>query len=94
MKPANIVPYLSELFDVNLSLNITEISQKERLIAQRLAGIINSLTGCDQFHYDDEVTLDLVNDLDDYYNEDDIVDYDNDADDEWDNKENVKEINV
>ena len=43
MNPANIIQYLSELFVVNSSLNKTEISQKEGLIAQRLACINNSV---------------------------------------------------
>ncbi|CAF2517030.1 unnamed protein product [Rotaria sp. Silwood2] len=73
MSAANIVRCLSELFDVDLTLKITKISQKERLIVQRLAEIINSLTNCDQFHYDAEVTLDLVNDLNDYYYDTDIL---------------------
>jgi len=75
MNSANIVRCLSELFNVHLRLNITEISQKERLVAQLLAEIISSFTNCNQFHYDDVVTLDLANDSDDYYNKGGIVDY-------------------
>ena len=94
MNPINIVLCLSELFDVNLSLNITEISQSDHAIAQRIAGIINSIVYCNQFVYEDEITLDLVNDLDDYYGDDDSIHNNNDgsdADDELDNKENTKE---
>ncbi|CAF4074732.1 unnamed protein product [Rotaria sp. Silwood2] len=94
MSAANVVPCLSELFDIDLSLKITKISQKQRLIAQRLAEIINSHTNCDQFHHDAEVTLDLVNDLDDYYYDNDIVGCDSDgngSNDEWDNEEDTKE---
>jgi hypothetical protein len=100
MNPASILRCLLEIFDVDLSLNKTEASQKELLVARRLAEIINSLIDCDQFHCDDEVTLDLAEDFDDYYNDDDIVHYDNDdnddnndndADDEWDDKDDVKE---
>ena len=43
MNPANIIQCLSELFVFNSSLHKTEISQKERLISQRLAIIINSV---------------------------------------------------
>ena len=73
MNSINIVPCLSELFDVNLSLNITEISQSERAFAQCIAEITNSIVNCNQFVYEDAVTLDLVNDLDDYYSDDDII---------------------
>ena len=94
MNPINIVLCLSELSDVNLSLKITEFSQSERAIAQRIAEIINSIVNCNQFVYEDEITLDLVNDLDDYYSDDDIIHNNSDgsdADDESDNKENTKE---
>ena len=73
MNPANIIQCLSELLAINSSLNKTKISQKERLIAQSLASIINSLMDCDQFHYEDEVTLDLTNHTDDYHDEDNII---------------------
>ena len=85
MNPANIIQYLSELLVVNSSLNRTEISQKERLIAHRLASIINSVMDCDQFHYEDEVTLDLANHTDDYHDEDNIIycnNHGSDADDD------------
>ena len=94
MNPANIIQCLSELFVVNSSLNKTEISQKARLIAQRLASIINSAMDCDQFRYEDEVTLDLENHTDDYHDEDNIIysnNHGSDADDEWDDEENKKE---
>ena len=94
MNPINIVLCLSELFDGNLSLNITEISLSERAIAQRIAEVINSIVNCNQFVYEDEITLNLVNDLDDYYSDDDIIHNNSDgsdADDKSDNKENTKE---
>ena len=96
MSPINIVLCLSELFDVNLSFNITEISQSERAIAQCIAEIINSIVNCNQFVDEDEIRLDLVNDLDDYYSDDDIIHNnsdDSDADDKLDTKENTKEHN-
>ncbi len=34
------------------------------------ANISNSLASCDQLDYEDEITLDLIHDMDDYYNED------------------------
>ena len=40
MNPANTIQCLTELFDINSSLNKTEISQKERLIAQRFARVL------------------------------------------------------
>ena len=82
------------MFVANSSLNKTEFSQKEHLIAQQLASIINSFIDCDQFHYEDEVTLDLANHTDDYHGEDNIIysnNHDSDADDEWDDEENKKE---
>ena len=90
MNQTNIIQNLSELFDVNSSLNKTEISQKEFLIAQHLASIINSSMDCDQSHYEDEVTLNLANHTDDYYDEDNIIysnNHGSDADDEWDGAE-------
>ena len=85
MDPPNIIQCLSELCYVNSSLNKTEISRKERLIAQRLASIIKSIMDWDQFHYEDEVTLDVASHTDDYYDEENII-YSNyhgsDADDD------------
>ena len=52
---------------------------------------------CDQFHYEDEVTLDLANHTDDYYDEDNIIHSNNhgsDADDEWDDEENNKGLQL
>ncbi|CAF4629857.1 unnamed protein product, partial [Rotaria sp. Silwood2] len=94
MNPSNIVYCLSELFDVNLNLNITQISKNELLIAKRVAEIINTLISSDQFDYDAEVTLDLTTDLQDCYNENDSIGTNidgNDADDEWDRTEDLKE---
>ena len=94
MNHANVVYCLSEIFDVNLNLNITQISKNELLIAKRVAEIINTLISSDQFDYKTEVTLDLTNDLQDYYNEKDSVGTNvdrNNADGEWDNKEDLKE---
>ncbi|CAF3443051.1 unnamed protein product, partial [Rotaria sp. Silwood2] len=94
MNPSNIVYCLSELFDVNLNLNITQISKNELLIAKRVAEIINTLISSDQFDYDAEVTLDLTTDLQDCYNENDSIGTNidgNDADDEWDSTEDLKE---
>ena len=93
MNHANVEYCLSEIFDVNLNLNITQISKNELLIAKRVAEIINTLTSSDQFDYEAEVTLDLTNDLQDYYNENDSIGTNvdgNDADDEWDNKEDLQ----
>ena len=90
MNHANVVYCLSEIFDVNLNLNITQISKNELLIAKRVAEIINTLISSDQFDYEVEVTLDRTND----YNENDSIATNvdgNDADDEWDNKEDLKE---
>ena len=95
MNPANIIQCLSKLFVVNSSFNKTEISQKERLIVQPLAGIINSVMDCDQFHYEDEVTLDLANHTDDYNDEDNIFysnNHGSDADDESHDEENKKDL--
>ena len=92
MDPANIILCLLDLFGVNLNLNKREISQEERFVAQRLANIINSITSCDQFDYEDEITLDLIHDIDDYYNEDNLIynnDHGSDADDEWNDEENT-----
>ena len=94
MNHANVVYCLSEIFYINLNLNITQISKNERLIAKSVAEIINTLISSDQFDYEAEVTLDLTNDLQDYYNENDSIDINvdgNDADGEWDNKEDLKE---
>ncbi|CAF3873098.1 unnamed protein product [Rotaria sp. Silwood1] len=92
MNSANIIQCLSELFDVDLDLNRPEISQNELITAQRLAETIKSLINCNQFDFEDQVTLDLTNDSHDNESEDDYHgDSSSDADDEWDNKENVKE---
>ena len=94
MNHANVVYCLSEMFDINLNLNITQISKNELLIAKRVAEIINTLISSDQFDCEAEVTLGLTNDLQDYYNENDSIGTNvdgNDADGEWDNKEDLKE---
>ncbi|CAF4918879.1 unnamed protein product [Rotaria socialis] len=71
-----------------------KVTQVERSLAQRLTGTIYSLINCYQFDCEDDSTLDLVNNLSDYYNEDRIIecgDNQNDTDEEWYDKENVKE---
>ena len=65
MNHANVVYCLSEIFDVNLNLNITQTSKNELLIAKHVVEIINTLISSDQFGYEAEVTLDLTNDLQD-----------------------------
>ena len=82
MNAANVVHCLSEIFDVNLNLNITQIPKNELLIAKRVAKIINTLISSDQFQYETEITLDLPNDLQDYYNKNDSVGTNVDGDDE------------
>ncbi|CAF4682855.1 unnamed protein product, partial [Rotaria sp. Silwood2] len=94
MNPANIIYCLSKLFDVDLNSSKREISQSELKISKSVAEIINTLVGSDQFNYEDEITLDLINELPDYYDEINVIetnDDGNDADDEWDDKENLKE---
>ena len=83
-----------KIFDVNLKLNIIQISKNELLIVKRIAEIINTLITYDQFDYEAENTLDRTNNLQDYYNENDSIGTNvdgNDADDEWDNKEDLKD---
>ena len=63
MNHANVVYCLSEIFDVNLNLNITQILKNKLLIAKRVVEIINTHISSDQFDYEAEVTLDLTNDL-------------------------------
>ncbi|CAF3875692.1 unnamed protein product [Rotaria sp. Silwood1] len=94
MNPANIIYCLSKLFDADLNSSKREISQSELKISKSVAEIINTLVSSDQFNYEDEITLDLINELPDYYDEINVIetnDDGNDADDEWDDKENLKE---
>ncbi|CAF4068418.1 unnamed protein product [Rotaria sp. Silwood1] len=91
MNPANIIYCLSKLFDADLNSSKREISQSELKISKSVAEIINTLVSSDQFNYEDEITLDLINELPDYYDEINVIetnDDGNDADDEWDDKEN------
>ena len=94
MNAANVVYCLSETFDVNLNLNITQFSKNELLIAKRVAETINTLISSDQLDYEAEIALDLTNDLQDYHNDNDTIDTNvdsNDAEDECDNKKNLKD---
>lgn len=94
MNPANIVYCLSELFDVDLDLSKREISKNELVIAKRVAEIIKTLISSDQFHYEVDITLDLMNEKSDCCNENNVNDTDdddNDTDDEWDDKEKLEE---
>ena len=87
MNHANVVYCLAEIFDVNLNLNITQISKNELLIAKRVAEIINTLISSDQFDYEVEVTLDRTND----YNENHSIGTHVHGNDQWENKEDLKE---
>ncbi|CAF1057100.1 unnamed protein product [Rotaria magnacalcarata] len=94
MNPANIIYYLSRLFDVDFSLKVQQISETERLAAQELAAIIRSIISCEQIDYEDEITLDFTIEKDRYCIEDNFIlntSRDCDSDDEWHNEENLKE---
>ena len=74
MNPANIIYYLSRLSDVDLSLNVKQISETERLAAQQLAEIIRSIISINsnQIDHDNEVTLDFTIERDNCFIEDDF----------------------
>ncbi|CAF3032526.1 unnamed protein product [Rotaria sp. Silwood2] len=95
MNPSNIVQCLAELVNIKLNLNTTQVSQKEREVAEHLSETINSFTDCKQYRCEEEMTLDLGdksdesddNDLDTVYCDENT----SKADDEWEDKENVLE---
>ena len=93
MNLANIIYYLSRLFDVDLSLNVKQISETERLAAQQLAEIIRSIISSNQIDYDNEVTLDFTIERDNYFIEDDFISNTNHNSDsnDWNNEENSQE---
>ena len=95
MNPANIIYYLSRLFDVDLSLNVKQISETERLAAQQLTEIIRSIISIssNQIDYDNEVTLDFTIERDNCFIEDDFISNTNHNSDSNDcnNEENAQE---
>ena len=90
MNLANIIYYLSRLFDMDLSLNVKQISETERLAAQQLAEIIRSIISSNQIDYDNEVTLDFTIERNNCFIEDDFISNTNHNSDsnDWDNEEN------
>ena len=88
MNLGNIVQCLAELVETDLNIKSTKVSQKERETAQHLAGTIGTFADCKQFTYDEETTLDLENQSDDYEESDEeetsLVDEKiTSVDDEW-----------
>ena len=93
MNPANIIYYLSRLCDVDLSLNLKQISKTKRLAAKQLAEIIRSIISSNQIDYDNEVTLDFTIERDKCFIEDDFTSNTNHNSDsnDWNNEENSQE---
>ncbi|CAF4180350.1 unnamed protein product, partial [Rotaria sordida] len=95
MNPSNIIQYLAELVNIKLNLNTTQVSQKEREVAEHLSETINSFTDCKQYHYEEEITLDLADKSDESDNSDPDTVYCEESIsksyDEWKDKENVLE---
>ena len=96
MNLENIIYYLSRLFDVDLSLNVKQISETERLAAQQLAEIIRSIISSNQIDYDNEVTLDFTIERDNCFIEDDFISNTNHNSDsnDWNNEENSQENRI
>ncbi|CAF3324932.1 unnamed protein product [Rotaria socialis] len=96
MNPANIVDCLCDLVKNNLSLHSTsDISSKEREIAQHLCETIVTFNKCKRVEYEEETTLDLYEMSNDYESEvDDTTSHDDDsseADDELESEEKERE---
>ena len=83
MNLANIIYYLSRLFDMDLSLNVKQISETEQL-----AEIIRSIISSNQIDYDNEVTLDFTIERNNCFIEDDFISNTNHNSDsnDWNNK--------
>ena len=77
MNSASVVYCLLEVFDVKFELKYNtnlKKRKKELLIAKCVTEIIKTFISFDQFDYEAEIPLDLTNNLQDYYNENDSID--------------------
>jgi hypothetical protein len=97
MNPANIVQCLAELMSTSLNLNDTEVTQKEREVAQHISETITSFSHCNQFHYEENITLDLDENPDVYSNSDHEKSYQeigssDEGDDEWEDNVQPRHI--
>ena len=96
MNPSNIVGCLCDFVKNNLSSYLTsDISSKERQIAQHLCETTVTFNKCKRFEYEEETTLDLDEMSNDYESKfDDNTFHDDDsfeADDEWESGEKERE---
>ena len=95
MNPANIIDCLFSLVKNNLSLSPTSnVSRKEREVAQHLCETINTFNECKEFECKEVTTLDLGEISDEYESKinNEMTD-DNDGsqdDDDWESKENER----
>ena len=95
MNPSNIVNCLVELVQTNLTVSSTHVTQNEREVAHFLFDTIISFANCKRYRYEEETTLDLVNDSDPYSDSDEERVYNDshssEADDEWKGTKNAAE---